>query len=447
MGNHHKKKSPSSLPAKNECIHFESGEAGLPARKGSILHKCFEYGAQGLAIPSSWSQFEEADQKELLDGGVLESDFESIETSDLDGIVWALEEVSSIIQNLFDENRSLAELVGAGELELERMVHVYGSDFAEITFGSLDLGFRTLIVDLKTGEIRNYREQMSAYSLAKMQENPDLESLIVVELYSKKRRSVVYEITLQEAEDLIFELSDRIDAGEEEPNPCSYCNWCKNSQFGACSKIKERAIAVQENRDDFPKDISFRSSELLSTALAALQDFQENPDDEEKKIALDKCAGELSFLWEAAKAATSFLSGVEHSIKSAIESGIKVPGLKTSNRSGKSTITDATEAFRISRLDQESFLGAVSISSTKLAELIGNPATLTSIFEKEGLPIPEEFLGKKKTLLKGNAKKALDHILEKKGILSRGASSISIKADKPGSSLRKGDKIPGGLEK
>lgn len=446
MGKHHKTKSPSSLPAKNQCIHYESGEAGLPARKGSILHKCFEYGAAGRSIPTSWSEMDKEDQAELLEGGVLLSDFAAVKAADLDGILWALEELEGIIRNLFDEKRTLAELVASGEARLERKVEVFGSDFAVITFGSLDFDFATLLVDLKTGRIRNYREQMLCYALAKMQET-GLDEVLVVELYSRERRSIVYSVTRKEAEETIFDLSDRIDRKDEFPAQiCEYCDWCKNSKPGGCSKIQELASMVQENREEFPKDISFRSSEVLKLAIGALLEFQQNPDDEKAREALDKVAGDLAFLYDAAKAAKSFLSGVENSIRVAIDEGIAIPGLEKSTTAGRASVNDPKALFSIVGLDQDSFLECVSVSLPEVSKRIGNAATVTRIFEEQGLAIPEDCLGKKGQLLKGKIPNALKFLLDEKGLIERGADSVSIKRKKPSSSLREGDELPEALQ-
>jgi hypothetical protein len=80
-----------------------------------------------------------------------------------------------------------------------------------------------LLFDLKTGEERNYREQMAAYALGCMERFFE-ETWTCYLLFCDLRRVVKHEFTRVEAGTIV--LGVLAAAHDGVPNPCEYCDWC-----------------------------------------------------------------------------------------------------------------------------------------------------------------------------------------------------------------------------
>jgi hypothetical protein len=96
---------------------------------------------------------------------------------------------------------------------------------------------RRWVADIKTGQIRNYREQMAAYSLACMDahwENAWTAHVVYVD--QKVVRS--YEFTREQAERIVGDVIGMATSPLARPTPCQYCDWCAN-------KDKCKALVVQ----------------------------------------------------------------------------------------------------------------------------------------------------------------------------------------------------------
>lgn len=79
--------------------------------------------------------------------------------------------------------------------------------------------------DLKSGQVRNYREQQAAYALGFM-DSHFVEEWTVYLLFCDARVLVTLRFTREEAERLIRGvLSTALDA-EAAATPCDYCDWC-----------------------------------------------------------------------------------------------------------------------------------------------------------------------------------------------------------------------------
>jgi hypothetical protein len=86
---------------------------------------------------------------------------------------------------------------------------------------------RRWVADIKTGQIRNYREQMAAYSLACMDahwENAWTAHVVYVD--QKVVRS--YEFTREQAERIVGDVIGMATSPLARPTPCQYCDWCAN---------------------------------------------------------------------------------------------------------------------------------------------------------------------------------------------------------------------------
>jgi hypothetical protein len=92
----------------------------------------------------------------------------------------------------------------------------------------------------KTGQIRNYREQMAAYSLACMDAHWESAwTAHVVYVDQKVVRS--YEFTREQAERIVGDVIGMATSPLARPTPCQYCDWCANKTSAPrlCCKAKQ----------------------------------------------------------------------------------------------------------------------------------------------------------------------------------------------------------------
>lgn len=203
---HHPTKSPSSFPAFLCCPCYKSSGGGRAAVKGTLQH-------------------------EILSAILLDKDIPNNGTKGkgLDDVLWAAKQVKLIIQQEAHNEYNIP-------LEIEKEISVYDRAFEEITFGSLDVGFKDIIIDYKSGMKRNYFPQMACYALGWMQKY-NLKTVKVVEVYGKSRDVIVYNVSRQEAEDTVYAISDSIDDPNKTPQGNEYCSWCSKKPYCAESNV------------------------------------------------------------------------------------------------------------------------------------------------------------------------------------------------------------------
>jgi hypothetical protein len=83
------------------------------------------------------------------------------------------------------------------------------------------------VADIKTGQIRNYREQLAAYALACMDATwEDKWEAHVVYVDQQAVRS--YEFTREQCERIVGDVIGMATSPLAQPAPCEYCDWCAN---------------------------------------------------------------------------------------------------------------------------------------------------------------------------------------------------------------------------
>lgn len=104
-----------------------------------------------------------------------------------------------------------------------------------------------LSVDLKTGQIRNYREQMAAYALGNMEEH-FVQKWTCVLLFADQHAEVVHEFTYEEAKQIVDEVLSDFNNPEKQATPCDYCCWCakKNTCKALVRPIVESMEIVEQ---------------------------------------------------------------------------------------------------------------------------------------------------------------------------------------------------------
>ena len=209
---------PSSLPKLAACRCFASNPvAGPAAQRGTRLD---------AAIRSIWQQFDT-----ITNGGInaTQALYEAAArialpdapAENIEAVVWALRRLE---YHCGEYDYSVIE---TREERLKAAVPLEG-----IATGTMDAAAMPLCIlfDFKSGEIRNYKEQMAAYSLSCMHAR-GVNGWKTVLLFIDKKVEVVHTFTREEAETLVRSTRD----AEVKPTSCEYCSWC--SKFTECPAV------------------------------------------------------------------------------------------------------------------------------------------------------------------------------------------------------------------
>ena len=209
----------SSLPKLAECPCFENkpGEAGAAAARGTRLDAAFRAGLS-----------QEKSTVELL-------------VEELAAVAWAVATVEDLARG--------AKILSADEeckVRTPGMEHVGTADAI--------IPERFLVLDLKSGQVRNYREQVAAYALGLM-EQYFADRWTCVLLFCDLQKVVTHEFTYAEAAELVEGILKAARDPERKPVLCDYCNWCA---FSTSCKARVEAVvettalmvAVERNGED-----------------------------------------------------------------------------------------------------------------------------------------------------------------------------------------------------
>lgn len=113
-----------------------------------------------------------------------------------------------------------------------------------------------LLFDLKTGEIRNYREQMAAYALACMDKYLATEWTAVL-VFADQKEIREYRFRMEEAEQIVRQIIKARTQENPAPSVCEYCSWC--AKFAACQAVTASAnlaLGLVPDADRFQRAIA-----------------------------------------------------------------------------------------------------------------------------------------------------------------------------------------------
>ena len=139
----------------------------------------------------------------------------------------------------------IMSVVGRKKLITEERISVMRGD-EEITFGSMDAYCKGHLFDLKTGQIRDYKQQMAAYALGVMQKYKE-KKLTCHLVYSKTKEVEKFDLTREEAEDTVYAIVDSVNDPTRSPWPCEYCMWCARKE--TCTALKHFAYTIGGQMD------------------------------------------------------------------------------------------------------------------------------------------------------------------------------------------------------
>ncbi len=235
---------PSALPKLAECACYESDpNPGPAAERGSALDALFRSRMAG-----------HPDQAEMF--------FEPTD-ADLDAVDWAVTTV-----------RALAGGTEVITREQECQIDIPGFDKP----GTADalIPDKLAHADLKTGQKRNYREQMAAYALGLMERHFASEWTAHL-IFCDQKEVVTLRFTFEEAKRLVGGVVARYRDPQKQPTPCDYCGWCaKRESCPARMALAAQATEVVAPSFDFAAVLSDNGKlgKFLS-ACAVLDDFRE----------------------------------------------------------------------------------------------------------------------------------------------------------------------------
>ena len=182
----------SALPKLAQCACYESNPvAGPAAERGLRLDAAFR--AMLMAQPVAVE---------------LSSD-------ELESVAWAVAKV-----------RELADGAPIEADEAKLKVVTPGMDH----IGTEDARAAVLLksFDLKSGNLRSYREQACAYSLGNM-ERDFAQEWTTYMVFCDQREVVEYHFSYEQAEEIVNGVLAAVNDPNAQPTPCEYCNWCKKA--------------------------------------------------------------------------------------------------------------------------------------------------------------------------------------------------------------------------
>jgi hypothetical protein len=192
--------------------------------------------------------------------------------------------------------------------------------------------------DLKTGQIRNYREQMAAYALGLMEMHFASEWTAHL-LFCDQRKVVTLHFTFTEAKAIVEKVIAEYYDVTKQPSPCDYCGWCdKEETCPARLALAQNAVAVADPGFCFDAVLADNGklSQFLS-ACAVLEDFRER---------------------------------AEETAKERLQAGVNIPGWKLVTRRGPEFVDHVTVGHHIQALGFGSVLAAYgSLSAKKFREI------------------------------------------------------------------------------
>jgi hypothetical protein len=306
---------PSNLPKLAVCASYEPNPvAGDAAARGSKLDGVFRRRVLG----------DKSDDTSLL-------------KDDLDAVDWAVDTLRAIAgtaQIVTDEDRCRV-----------RCLSLTGTADAWMP----ELG---VSADLKTGQRRNYREQMAAYALGFMDETfrPEWTTHL---LFCDQRQLVTHRFTYDEATQIVTEIIARYHDFGKEPVVCEYCSWCaKALTCPARLQVVVEALA--------PLDPEFNFEMILA-------------DNEKLGAFLSICTGLDDFRERAMEAA-----------KERLVAGQKVPGWSISSRKGAEFVYHDAVGRYIDRFGFGAVLGAYgNLSAAKFRQLWAEKMPADAPFPEE----------------------------------------------------------------
>jgi hypothetical protein len=191
--------SPSSLPKLAECALFTGTPGSSPAaERGTLLDRAL--------------------RELFMDDPTT---FDTLNAEDKAAVEWGANELRTLSGGYHVETRE--EHLG---MEVPGLSKPGTSDAVCVR--------AKWVADIKSGQVRNYRQQLAAYALACMQEH-FTNSWTAHVIYIDQRLRRTYNFTREQAEELVGNLIAEASSRLAEPTPNEACGWCAN--YNTCKAI------------------------------------------------------------------------------------------------------------------------------------------------------------------------------------------------------------------
>ena len=205
------------------------------------------------------------------------------------------------------------------------------------------------VADIKTGQVRDYRNQLQAYSLACMEDNFEMSWTAHV-IYVDQAMIRSYDFTYEEAKQGTQRVIDRATSAEAKPTPCEYCSWCKH--YNSCHAIVRQA----------------------ESAIALIPDVTGNSIDaiRQRILATAESMGAFAKEWKLAE--KEIAEPVLGHLKTRLENGDEVPGWKLTSMSGRKFVETEAIAKASQNITKETLILALGgkMSEKSYLELCAN---------------------------------------------------------------------------
>jgi hypothetical protein len=220
---------------------------------------------------------------------------------------------------------------------------------------------KEILADLKTGQIRNYKEQMAAYALGLMTAH-FTDAWTCYLLFCDQRELVTHRFTYNEAKAIVYEVVQGYNREDKKATPCEYCEWCALST--TCAARVDQALA--------PLGVAAEASPVTTEIFERILNDREKLGD-----FLTKC-----------KILEKFQEKAENKAREFIEAGEGIPGWKL----GKGRESEFVDARKVYEYRDKLGIGDIfesygSMSGNKFRKL------WEERFPND--PIPEGIIGKK----------------------------------------------------
>jgi len=138
--------------------------------------------------------------------------------------------------------------------------------------------------DLKTGQKRNYREQMAAYALGLMEQHFASEWTAHL-LFCDQKEVVTHRFAYDEAKQIVAAVVARYHDPAKQPSPCEYCAWCAREQ--TCeARLAAASSALTISKPGFDFAAVLADNDKLGqflTVCSILDDFREKAEEAAKE--------------------------------------------------------------------------------------------------------------------------------------------------------------------
>jgi hypothetical protein len=307
--------SPSSLPKLAECALFE--------------------GANGTSSAAERGTAVDVAIRNLIAGNELEPMAEVV-GFDFSPIAYGVNELTRLAKGSFVETRE--EYLAMAVPGLSKL-------------GTADAVCKAekWVADIKTGQLRNYRDQLMAYSLACMEDNFEMSWTAHV-IYVDQKLIRSYDFTYEEAKQGTQRTIDRVTSAEAQPTPCEYCSWCKH--YNNCHAIVRQA----------------------ESAVALIPDINGNSIDaiRQRILATAESMGAFAKEWKLAE--KEIAEPVLGHLKTRLENGDEVAGWKLTSMSGRKFVETDAIAKASQNITKETLILALGgkMSEKSYLELCAN---------------------------------------------------------------------------